>query len=281
MTESIVAGGHRRIRPFNTADTYPEQHLSNDLCQAVVAGNTVYLRGQVAEDLDTRESVAIGDPAGQARRVMDNIELLLGAAGAQLDHVVTCTVYLTDIRDREAVYTVLGPRVLDLLQAGCPAAVALDEVMATAAHADYRQLAVIDEAGRTASYSGARTLGRHAASAGRDCLAAGNLLDDEQVTHAMVQAFERRPQDHLAGRLLDALRAGLAAGGEEGPVHSCGLLVVDQVTWPITDLRVDWHADPITELARLWAIWQPQEADYVKRALDPTAAASYGVPGDE
>src|SRR6266700_1999085 len=78
MTESVVAGGHRRIRPFNTADTYPEQHLSNDLCQAVVAGNTVYLRGQVAEDLDTRESVAIGDPAGQARRVMDNIELLLG-----------------------------------------------------------------------------------------------------------------------------------------------------------------------------------------------------------
>src|SRR6266571_4671810 len=291
MTESIVAGGHRRIRPFNTADTYPEQHLSNDLCQAVVAGNTVYLRGQVAEDLDTRESVAIGDPAGQARRVMDNIELLLGEAGAQLDHVVTCTVYLTDIRDREAVYTVLGERMrgvhpcftgLVVQALARPewlvemAAVALDEVMATAAHADYRQLAVIDEAGRTASYSGARTLGRHAASAGRDCLAAGNLLDDEQVTHAMVQAFERRPQDHLAGRLLDALRAGLAAGGEEGPVHSCGLLVVDQVTWPITDLRVDWHADPITELARLWAIWQPQEADYVKRALDPTAAASYG-----
>jgi uncharacterized Ntn-hydrolase superfamily protein len=175
----------------------------------------------------------------------------------------------------------LAPRVLDLLQAGRPAAVALDEVMATAAHADYRQVAVIDKAGRTSAFSGARTLGRHATSAGRDCLAAGNLLAGEQVTPAMVRAFEHRPQDHLAGRLLDALRAGAAAGGEEGPVHSCGLLVVDQVTWPVTDLRVDWHADPITELARLWAIWQPQEADYVRRALDPTAAASYGVPGDE
>lgn len=103
-------GGHERIRPFNTAETYPEQNLSNDLCQAVVAGNTVYLRGQVAQDLDTRENVAVGDPAGQAAKVMDNIEVLLGEAGAQLEHVVSCTVYLTDIRHREAVYRVLGER---------------------------------------------------------------------------------------------------------------------------------------------------------------------------
>ncbi|HEX5188974.1 MAG TPA: Rid family hydrolase [Streptosporangiaceae bacterium] len=110
MTESIIVGGHRRIRPFNTADTYPEQRLSNDLCQAVVAGSTVYLRGQVAQDLDTGESVAAGDPAGQASQVMDNIELLLGEAGARLEHVVTCDVYLTDIRHREPVYRVLGDR---------------------------------------------------------------------------------------------------------------------------------------------------------------------------
>jgi enamine deaminase RidA (YjgF/YER057c/UK114 family) len=110
VTASITVGGHRRIRPFNTADTYPEQRLSNDLCQAVVAGSTVYLRGQVAQDLDTRESVAAGDPAGQARKVMDNIELLLGEAGARLEHVVTCDVYLTDIRHREPVYRVLGER---------------------------------------------------------------------------------------------------------------------------------------------------------------------------
>ena len=101
---------HTRIRPFNTADTYPEQRLANDLCQAVVAGNTVYLRGQVAQDLQTRESVAIGDPAGQASQVMDNIELLLGEAGARLEHIVTCDVYLTDIRHREPVYRVLGER---------------------------------------------------------------------------------------------------------------------------------------------------------------------------
>jgi enamine deaminase RidA (YjgF/YER057c/UK114 family) len=106
----IEVGGHRRIRPFNTAETYPEQRLSNDLCQAVVAGGTVYLRGQVAQDLDTRENVAVGDPAGQAEKVMDNVELLLTEAGASLEHVVSCHVYLTDIRHREEVYRVLGER---------------------------------------------------------------------------------------------------------------------------------------------------------------------------
>lgn len=110
MGESIVVGGHRRLRPFNTAETYPEQRLSNDLCQGVVAGNTVYLRGQVAQDLDSRESVAIGDVTAQTHKVCDNIELLLGEAGAALEHIVTANVYLTDVRYREDVYRVLGER---------------------------------------------------------------------------------------------------------------------------------------------------------------------------
>jgi uncharacterized Ntn-hydrolase superfamily protein len=175
----------------------------------------------------------------------------------------------------------LGPQVLELIESGCSAADALDEVIDRAPHAAYRQLAVIDAQGRTASYSGARTLGRHGSTSGVDCLAAGNLLADERVTAAMVQAFGQRPHDHLAERLLDALRAGQVAGGEEGPVYSCGLLIVDEVSWPVTDLRVDWHDDPITDLARLWTMWRPQEAEYVRRALDPASAPSYGVPGDE
>jgi len=99
---------HRRIRPFNTRDTYPEQNLDNDLCQAVVAGRTVYLRGQVPQDLDTRENVAVGDPAGQAEKVMENIDLLLRECGSELGHICKVTVYLTDIRYREAVYRVAG-----------------------------------------------------------------------------------------------------------------------------------------------------------------------------
>jgi enamine deaminase RidA (YjgF/YER057c/UK114 family) len=99
---------HRRLRPFNTKDTYPEQRLDNDLCQAVVAGNTVYLRGQVGQDLDTRESVGIGDAAAQAERAMHNVALLLDEAGSRLEDIVKIVVYLTDVRYREPVYRVIG-----------------------------------------------------------------------------------------------------------------------------------------------------------------------------
>ena len=106
--DRITVGGHVRVRPFNTRDTYPEQRLGNDLSQAVIAGNTIYLRGQVAQDLDTRENVAVGDAAGQAEQVMRNIARLLEECGAGLEHLVSCHVYLTDIRHREPVYRVLG-----------------------------------------------------------------------------------------------------------------------------------------------------------------------------
>ena len=89
---------HRRIRPFNTKDTYPEQNLDNDLCQAVVANGVVYLRGQVGQDLDTGESIGIGDAGAQAERAMANIDLLLREAGSGLADIVKVIVYLTDAR---------------------------------------------------------------------------------------------------------------------------------------------------------------------------------------
>jgi enamine deaminase RidA (YjgF/YER057c/UK114 family) len=100
---------HTRIRPFNTRDTYPEQNLDNDLCQAVVAsGRTVFVRGQIAQDLDTRESVHIGDATLQTRKAMENIKLLLEEAGGEMGHVCRVVVYLIDIRYREAVYREMG-----------------------------------------------------------------------------------------------------------------------------------------------------------------------------
>ena len=80
---------------------------------------------------------------------------------------------------------------------------------------------------------------------------------------------------------MAALAAGLRAGGEAGPVHSAGLIIVSDVPWPVTDLRVDWSEDPIAELTALWRLWRPQAEAYRLRALDPAAAPSYGVPGDE
>jgi enamine deaminase RidA (YjgF/YER057c/UK114 family) len=103
-----VKVSHTRIRKFNTKDTYPEQNLDNDLCQAVVADNLVFLRGQVGTDLESGECVGPGDPAAQAEQAMANIETLLGEAGARLDDVCKIVVYLTDIRHREPVYRVTG-----------------------------------------------------------------------------------------------------------------------------------------------------------------------------
>jgi len=99
---------HRRIRPFNTRETYPEQNLDNDLCQAVVAGSTVYLRGQIGQDLETRESVGMGDVTAQTERAMANIAKLLEESGSALEDIVKIVVYLTDVRYRDPVYQVVG-----------------------------------------------------------------------------------------------------------------------------------------------------------------------------
>jgi enamine deaminase RidA (YjgF/YER057c/UK114 family) len=99
---------HRRIRTFNTRDTYPEQRLDNDLCQAVVAGNMVFLRGQVGQNLDTAESVGTGDAVAQTDQAMANVKQLLEEAGARLEDICKVTVYLTDVRYREDVYRTMG-----------------------------------------------------------------------------------------------------------------------------------------------------------------------------
>ena len=176
----------------------------------------------------------------------------------------------------------LGAALLDRIAAGAPAPDALAAVTAATDQAGYRQLTVVDAFGRAAAFSGEHTLGRHADSTGEDCAAAGNLLASESAPAAMTAAFAEDPAAHLGDRLLQALRAGLEAGGEEGAVHSAGMIVVDAVAWPVTDLRIDWtDADPVAELGSLWERWQPLADDYVTRALDPREAPSYGVPGDE
>jgi uncharacterized Ntn-hydrolase superfamily protein len=175
----------------------------------------------------------------------------------------------------------LGPRLLDRLAAGRSPREAIDELVASEPDIGYRQLTAVDRHGRTAAYSGAGTLGAHAEAHGDGAVAAGNLLAGANVPQAMVDAFAAAAGGPLGDRLIAALRAGLEAGGEAGPVRSAGLLVADAVAWPVADLRVDWADDPVGELAGLWELWKPQADDYVTRALDPAAASSFGVPGDE
>ena len=174
----------------------------------------------------------------------------------------------------------LGPLILDALEAGEPADRAVARMAAATPHASYRQLTAVDAAGRTGAWSGERTLGRHAVAQRTGAVAGGNLLSALEVPEAMVEAFAAQADADLGDRLLAGMRAGLAAGGEEGPVRSAGLLICHREAWPVTDLRVDWDDDPIGRLSEVWALWQPQADDYVTRALDPASAPSYGVPGD-
>lgn len=100
---------HKRIRTFNTRDTYPEQNLDNDLCQAVVArGTTIFLRGQCPQNLDDAKNIESHDPAEQTHKVMQNIKQLIEECGGEMGHLVKIVVYLTDVRHREAVYRTIG-----------------------------------------------------------------------------------------------------------------------------------------------------------------------------
>ena len=173
----------------------------------------------------------------------------------------------------------LGVWMLDLLEAGADANTAISQVVAEANHIEWRQLVLLDSSGSFALHTGEKVLGRHATAEGKQCVAAANLLANEEVPQTMVTAFEQS-SGHLAQRLITALEAGIAAGGEEGPVRSAGVQVVHKVSWPVVDLRVDWDENPLPKLRTIWNEYQPQLEPYVTRALNPEAAPSYGVPGD-
>ncbi|MFC0581855.1 DUF1028 domain-containing protein [Micrococcoides hystricis] len=176
----------------------------------------------------------------------------------------------------------LGQKLLDALENGSTPEEAIQKVTNGTPHIEYRQLTVVDTRGRTAHFSGAGTLGTHNVVEGEHAVAAGNLLSTVTVPEAMMRAFNECSSDFLEEKLLAGIRAGLDAGGEEGPVHSVGIKVLEEYPWAVTDLRVDWHeTDPIGALEELWEQWKTEKAAYKTRAVDPTDAPSYGVPGDE
>lgn len=175
----------------------------------------------------------------------------------------------------------LGSRVLDALAAGAAPQQALQDALDEGSCPAYRQVSVVDAQGRTGVFTGEHALGVFGSAVGHQCVAAGNLLAHAGVVDAMIPAFEHA-SGTLADRLLAAMGAALAAGGEAGPVHSAALKIAAEHPWPVADLRVDWaDVDPIAELEKLWQAYRPQMQDYQTRAIQPAAAPSYGVAGDE
>lgn len=177
----------------------------------------------------------------------------------------------------------LGVMLLDALKAGHSASAAMAAVAESAdpETIQFRQLLAIDAAGETAVYSGPRALGTFGASQRENAVAAGNMLASLEVLEALVDAA-LAATGPIERRLIAGMRAAVAAGGEEGPLHSAGLAVVGDAGWRVTDLRVDWaDDDPVEALAELTELWLPQRDDYVTRGRDPRSAPSYGVPGDD
>lgn len=175
----------------------------------------------------------------------------------------------------------LGPLLLDEMERGRTAPEAVAAIVRNRPHIDYRQLTAVDRHGNSASFSGRHILGTHGVSEAKDCVAAGNLLKHASLPSVMTEAFGRNSGEHLGERLLRSLEAGLASGGEEGPVHSAALLVYLKESFPLVSLRVDWDdSDPIGRLRDLWKSYIPQMGAYLQRAVNPSEAPSYGVPGD-
>lgn len=175
----------------------------------------------------------------------------------------------------------LGPLTLDLMAQGMGAVAAIEAVKSQSQHMEYRQVLAVDAAGQTAIHSGPNSLGIWTQAQGIDVASGGNLLANDQIPTAIVDGFQTAT-GHIGDRLIAAMRAGLAAGGEAGPIHSAGMKIVDAVSWPVADLRCDWSEGcPIENIATAWDIYKPQLDAYIQRANDPRAAPSYGVPGDE
>ena len=175
----------------------------------------------------------------------------------------------------------LGKKSLDFLETGLTSIQVVEKIKLTNKHLEYRQVLIIDSKGNTAIHSGNNSLGIWSEAVGDNVISAGNLLANKEVTKVIISAFEQN-KGHLADRMLAGLKAGLDAGGEEGPIHSAGIKISHQVSWPIIDLRCDWTEDcPITKLFEIWKVYKPQVDDYLQRAIDPIGAPSYGVPGDK
>jgi uncharacterized Ntn-hydrolase superfamily protein len=172
----------------------------------------------------------------------------------------------------------IGQRGLDLLAQGLSATETINQVVEENRSPAYRQMAVIDTKGRTASHTGERAFPICASEAGDDCVAIGNLLANTMIPQEMILAFQDSQDHPLPTRLISALARGLESGGEVSPVRSAGLLVVDRQPWPLMDLRVDWHESPLIALQGLWEKYEPQMDQFDLWALSPDQSAHVSSP---
>lgn len=163
----------------------------------------------------------------------------------------------------------LGPRGLDLLEQGLGAEETVRRLIDESEFPDQRQVAAIDSNGNTAFYSGPKIPSINGGFQGRNCVSTGNVIANLDVPRAMVECYEASLHLEFVERLLAAVDAGLAAGGETQPLYSAALLVVDEQAWPLVDLRVDYELEPEKKLRSLWETYKPQTEHFITQVLRP------------
>lgn len=163
----------------------------------------------------------------------------------------------------------LGPRGLALMESGCSAPEALAGLVASTPDDAWRQIAVLDANGVGSHFSGSSNKPIVAAAQGADCVAIGNILANDSIAQAMVDAFCAALVLPLAERLLLAVEAGEAAGGEGRALRSVALKVVAEETFPLVDLRIDASDTPLPALRALWDEFAPMSDLFLSRALNP------------
>jgi len=166
----------------------------------------------------------------------------------------------------------LGPIMLAELRRGRSPEAILQDLWERDQNLGWRQLAVLSADGRGAFFNGNKISSIHKGRVGKDCVAVGNIIRSTEVVDALVENFEANEQETLAERLMRAIEAGLAAGGELKQIKSAGLLVVHKERFPFVDLRVDLSPTPLSELRFLWELYQPAADAFVVRAVDPDSA---------
>ncbi|HEY1934975.1 MAG TPA: DUF1028 domain-containing protein [Acetobacteraceae bacterium] len=188
------------------------------------------------------------------------------AVGSRVAH---CAAGIGAVLTQHRTDPRLGPRGLELLRSDCNARETVDALVASTPHARWRQIAVLDATGGTAAYSGDRTRPEMSDATAENIAAIGNILANARVPAAMLRRFQADPTAPLAERLLSALEEGLAAGGQLDPVRSAHLVVVETHRFPLIDLRIDWHDQPVAELRTLWNRYAPEMGRFLLRALEP------------
>jgi len=144
-----------------------------------------------------------------------------------------------------------GPAGLDLLARGVAVTQVVDALVDADAGHEHRQVHVVDAEGRSARYTGAQCIDWCGDLAGERFSVAGNMLAGERVLRDTADAFVRHAHLPFAERLLVAMEAGEAAGGDKRGKQAAALRIVTTEDYPALDLRVDDHADPLGELRRL------------------------------